>query len=346
MLRPPTSLRETVLLFSEWRPKLGVAGLFARTNWSRASRRQLIHAFLDRPPATAAEAADGPGFDAGAFAMELFNSAEFRNGLALRLLHCFPGKRRVLFVHLPKCAGTDFTAAMRGAFPNVHKDWDSTELVPQPVLERRLHHFGRLIQTEKFIFMGGHLAMGWFLDQNLYRYTDRMVAIVRPPHEICVSFINYVIARFRITPDLSTPDTRAWASKIGLTSYDAASIDEKALALTLVTMPNMQPVNPICSLLGEGTAASAFGNMTRASIELTSVDRYSAWLKESWNIDREIRENVSAPVITWSDLSSQQQAQIEAGCAEDRIVYEAVMGCLARSGGLSVTGPEVVAGLR
>jgi hypothetical protein len=235
---------------------------------------------------------------------------------------------------------------MRRVLPAIHHGFESTELHPQPQLERQLSHFARLVRTEKYIFMGGHIKLGWYLDEGVFRFNDRLVAIVRHPHEICVSFINYILHRFRSTPDLSAPDTRAWSQMIGMTSFDAASVDQRALALSLATRPGIQPVNPICSLLGDGTAASAFDNMARAPIELTSVDRYTAWLKESWNIDRAIRINVSDPVITWNELSPWQQTQIEASCAEDRIVYEAVMACLERGGVLSVTGPEVVESLR
>ena len=329
-------------LFEGWKPRSGAQGVFEQVNWARASRRQMIHAFLDRPPANAAEAMEDADLDRPAFALELFASAAFRNDLAIKMLHSFPGKRRLLFVHLPKSAGTDFGAAMRGVLPFVHRGFESTELSPQPRLERQLNHFARLVRTEKYIFMGGHIKLGWFLDEGIFRFNDRLVAIVRHPHEICVSFVNYIMHRFRTVPDLSAPDTRGWSQLIGMTSFDAATVDQRALALSLATKPGIQPVNPICSLLGEGTAASAFDNMARAPIELTAVDRYSAWLKESWNIDREIRTNVSDPVITWNDLSPWQQTQIEASCAEDRIVYEAVMACLERSGALSVTGPEVV----
>jgi len=343
---PPTNLRDVLMLFAHWRPRHGAEGLFKQVNWARASRRQIIHAFLDRPPANAAEAEEDADFDRQVYALQLFGSAEFRANIPVRVMQAFPGKRRVLFVHIPKSAGTDFNSAIRPTLPFVHRGMEDPEMTPQPLLERQLNHFGKLIATEKYIFMGGHHQLAWYLDERLYRFNDRLIAIMRHPHAIAVSLINYIVHRMRTTPGLTAPDTRTWARILGLTEFDPETVDLREFALSIITRPGIQPVNPICSLLGDGTAARAFDNMPRAPIEFTSLEKYSDWLTASWKIERTKRENVSDKVISWDDLAPWQQAQIEAGCAEDRIIYEAVMGCLARSGGLSVTGPEVVAGLR
>ncbi len=341
MLQAPASLRETVELFGHLRPGLGVEHLFARVDWSGVSRRQLIHAFLDRPPASAAEWQDGPDFNAASVAKSLFAAPEFRAGLAPRLLQIYAAKRRLLFVHIPKAAGTDFTAAMRGALPHVGNDLSEPELVPDDMLAKRLRRLARSIDEAGTIFMGGHIPLAWFLDERIYRFDDRLVAILRHPRDICVSMANYIVHQFRKDPDITRPDTRSWANVIGLDAGQIAAMDSQVLALALVARRGIQPVNPISRLLGDGTAHGAFATLMRAPIELTSIERYPAWLQHNWGFEREKRVNASLQVIGWDDLSLWQQSQIEAGCQQDYPVYEAVMACLARNGTLSVTGPDV-----
>ena len=341
MLKPPANLRETVMLFGHFRPKLGISDLFAQVDWSGVQRRQLIHAFLDRPPASAEETLEGPGFDACAEALLLFASPEFRAGLAPRLLQAFPAKRRLLFVHIPKAAGTDFMAAMRGALPHVGNELAEPALVSTDMLARRLARLAATIKQSETIFMGGHIPLAWFLDQRLYRFNDRLTAILRHPRDICVSMANYIVHSFRQDPQLVRPDTRSWSGVLGLDYEQIADMDSQALALAVVARRGMQPVNPICSLLGDGTASGTLATLMRAPIEITSMAQYSAWLRDGWGLERTKRVNASDQVIGWDDLSQWQKSQVEAGCQEDYPVYEAAMSCLARSGALSVTGPEV-----
>jgi hypothetical protein len=341
MLKAPTSLRETVLLLGQARRKQGLAEILGQVDWSGVTRRQLVHAFLDRPPASAAEILEGPDFNARATAIELFGSPDFRAGLAPRLLQIFQNKRRLLFVHVPKAAGTDFMSAMRRALPHVGNELADPELVSADMLLRRLARLGAAIRQSETIFMGGHIPLNWFLDEKIYRFGDRLTAILRHPRDICVSMANYIVHRFHEDPTLARPDARAWASQLGLGAEQIAAMEPQALALAVVARRGMQPVNPICSLLGDGTARGTFANLMRAPIEITAMAQYSAWLRHGWGLERDKRINASRQVIGWDDLSQWQKDQVEAGCQEDYPVYEAAMACLTRHGTLSVTGPQV-----
>jgi hypothetical protein len=341
MLKAPTTFRETMLLFGRMNAQFDVPELFAQVDWSGVTRRQLTHAFLDRPPANAAEAHEEPGFNAQTAALALFAAPEFRDGIATRLLRGFPAKKRFLFVHLPKAAGTDFKAAMRQVLPCSDNALGEPELVSQLKLAERLRQFGRIIQPSDTIFMGGHISLSWFLDENLFRFGDRMATVVRHPYEICVSMANYIVHRFDLNPDLSAPDTRGWAGVLRLTREDIAKMDRQVLALALVARANIMPVNPICRLLGDGTAQGTLDTLSRAPIEITSIERYSEWLRQNWSLDRKQRGNASPQRIAWNDLSAWQKGQIIEACHEDKIVYEAVMARLSRTDALSVTGPEV-----
>ena len=343
MFKTPSTFRQLVVLFGRTAPGSDARALFSQVDWTGVTKRQLVHVFLDRPPQGLAEAWQDEDFDPVEAACALFASDVFRNDLVMRLLRHFPGRKRLLFVHLPKSAGTDFQEAMSRVLPFVASTWLSTEQVESRELRHLLRGFARAVDKHDTIMVGGHVPLSWYLDEGAYRLHDRIVAILRDPHEISVSFANYVVHRFTSDGDALRVDTQGWANKLGLKAAEVRAIPPRDLALSLVTRPGFQTFNPICSLLGDGTAARTLDNLARADIELTSVAQYGAWLRKNFGLEREKRSNAAPRLIGWEDLSPWQQGQIEAGCSEDRIVYDLAMQCLDRAGTLSVTGPEVVA---
>ncbi len=335
----PSRFRETLRLLARHDPARGLDNLFGSVDWSGASSRQLAHAFLGRPPADGA----APLSDPRAEARRLFESDEFRRGLLRRVVTAFPGKQRLLFVHLPKCAGTDFESAMRADHASLHQSLDWAGIVDAAEIATRLHGFLRQLQKSNTIFVGGHVPLRWYIDNELYRYEDRLMTIIRHPHEIAISFANYILHCMRGDPDFRTRDVKHWGGVAGIARYDPAWPAEtvKELGRRIATQPGLMPINPICALLGDGTADATFRNLARVDIEITDVTRYSAWLKTTWGIDRKVRANAAPQVVSAADLSAGDRARIEAACTEDIKVYEAIMGRLRSTVGLSVTGPEL-----
>lgn len=339
MLTPaPASLRELLRVLQRYRPDEGLDALFASVDWSGASPRQLAHAFLGRPPA----GASAPAADPRAEARLLFGSDEFRRDLLRRILEAFPARQRLLFVHLPKCAGTDFEAAMDQAHACLHENIRSVGRYDDEELARRLHAFMRQIQKKgDTIFVGGHVPLPWYIDSALYRYTDRLLTIVRHPHEIAISFTNYVLLCMKGDPNFETADTRYWGSLAGLQNFDpnwpASTVRE--LAHRIIATDGLLPVNPMCALLGDGTADSAFRNLARVDIEITHVALYTTWLRARWGLTRTFRANAAPRILTAGDLSGAEKARIAAACTEDMRLYNAITAKLESTGELSVTGP-------
>jgi hypothetical protein len=326
-------------LFLRYDPDQGLDHFFASVDWSTASSRQLAHAFLGRPPLPGASHLTDPAAEA----RRLFESDEFRHGLLRRVLMALPGKQRLLFVHLPKCAGTDFEVAMRPVHPSLHQGLDWIGATDAAELAKRLHAFMRHVQQAHTVFVGGHVPLPWYLDNELYRFGDRLMTIVRHPHEIAVSFANYVVYCMKSDPAFATDYVRGWGAMAGIERFDLGWTEDAVKELTqrIVTMPGLMPINPICTLLGGGTAATSLANLARVDIEITDVTRYSAWLKARWGIERSFRANAAPQIVTASDLTSAEKARIEAACLEDMRVYTAITRGLDSTGGLSVTGPQV-----
>ncbi len=338
----PASLRDLLGAFAAYVPGTPAQDFLAGLDWGAATPRQIVHAFFDRPPTNEAVRAL-EGQSPAEMAFTVFASPAFRQGLVPRLLGAQPGKRRILFVHLPKCAGTDFEQVLRQRGPLVHPSFESAEAHPLESLATQLRAIGRGLAKPGDIACGGHLGLRWYLDEGLFRFRDRLVTVVRDPEPIAVSFANYVVARFRMHPALDAIDVRGWAAKLGLGPLDP-EMGETAwrdLALRVVTAPGMMPTNPLCSLLGNGTAAGAFAQMRRAAIEIATVETYDAWLAARWDGARSVRVNAQSQRIRWEDLSPAQRETIAAASAEDRVLMRAVRSALGDR--LWTTGPQVVA---
>lgn len=320
MAKPPASLRDTMRLFGKFRPARGLAEFFLRPEWSGLSGRHLAHALLDRPPAAGEEWPDGG-------AQVVFESAAFRDRLCLRLARALPNKRRLLFVHLPKCAGTDFEGVLRRRMPLLHPTIESAAAVPPEQLAAWLRRLAEALADSETIAYGGHTALPFYLDEGLFRVSDRIVTVIREPRAIIISFANYIMARFDRQPDLAAIDTRGWADMLGITSFDPAmpAAERRAMALRVMTTPGILPVNPLCALLGDGTAAGAMAQLARAPVEFTTVERYEAWLAARFPGTESRRANAQPALIGWDDLSSEQRRQLEAATEEDRPLYDDLM---------------------
>jgi len=339
MIPAPTSFRETLRVFATYTQHHGLDGLFASVDWSTASLRQISHAFLGRAPATVI-----PGlFDPAVEARRLFESPDFRRNLLRRVIETFPDKQRILFVHLPKCAGSDFEAAMRPVYASLYESLGLPRALSFEDLADTLRHFARRIESSDGIFVGGHVPLLWYIDNQIYRYTDRLVTIIRHPHDIAVSFANYVVMCMRGDPLFARGDVKYWARIAGLERFDPEwSTDTlRALARRLVTTPGILPVNAMCALLGNGTASAAVHNLARVDIEITDISRYSDWLRTRWGIERKQRANAAPALVTLADLAPAERARIESACMEDMRLYRQIMAKLEGGHGLSVMGPDI-----
>jgi hypothetical protein len=339
MIAAPTNLRELVRLFAQYQPEAGLDALFASVDWTGVSPRQLAHAFFGRPPHDAEEAAGDPA----AVARRIFESGTFRRDLLRRVIAAFPSRQRILFVHLPKCAGTDFEDAMKRVHPSLYQALDHGDAGPDN-LARQLHAFARQLPKTDTVFVGGHVPLRWYIDNEMYRFTDRLVTIVRHPREIAISFANYVVMCMRGDPRFVTFDCRMWGSAVGIDHFDLewSEAEVKKLVRRISATRGMMPPNPMCDLLGDGTAAGTFGNLARVDIEITHVANYTAWLRKRWGIERIFRANAAPRVIGAGDLTMGEKGAIAESFSEDMKLYSRVIAAIEASGELSVMGPQVV----
>src|SRR5437763_5806178 len=343
-LNPPTRPRETLRLLSQFNRSAGLGALLDQVEWHSVSPLQVYYAVLGRLPEDAKVAVPDEGYSARAHAEAALLSDEFQQEVLKRVLDAFPEKRRLLFVHVPKCAGTDLIEHLSARYPSLSEYLSQPGWTAKPGLFEHLKNFVVNAGSADAIFVSGHIPLQWYLDHSLYRFSDRLFAVVRNPYDMVISQVNYVFKRFFEAPRCHHPDTREWADLLGIDMFDVNMPQDELRQLGFRILSSPQIVNPrnICTYLGDGTADSAFDSMARCNIELTEVGHYNAWLSAEWGIDTNTRANQSRPILKRSDLDAAQWQEIAEICKEDFRIYNRVVERLAQAGGYRVFGAELV----
>jgi hypothetical protein len=343
-LNSPNRPRETLRLLSQFNGSAGLGPLLDQVEWHSASPLQVYYAVLGRLPEDAKVAVPDPGYSARTHAEAALLSDEFQQEILKRVLDAFPEKRRLLFVHVPKCAGTDLIEHLSARYPSLSEYLSQPGWTAKPALFEHLKNFVVNAGSADAIFVSGHIPLQWYLDHSLYRFGDRLFAVVRNPYDMVISQVNYVFKRFFEAPRCHHPDTREWADILGMDMFDESMPQDELRQLGFRILSSPQIVNPrnICTYLGEGTADSAFDLMARCNIELTEVGHYNAWLSAEWGIDTDTRANQSRPILKRSDLDAAQWQEIAEICKEDFRIYNRVVERLAETGSYRVFGAELI----
>jgi hypothetical protein len=247
-----------------------------------------------------------------------------------RVLRDHPEKQRVFFVHIPKCAGTDFSVHLQKLYPAaLHQTLASPDWTPLEQLTRQLSAIEDAVKASPSILVHGHIRLRWVIENNLARPADRLITIVREPAQLLLSQVNYIAGSLMSDPRGTRTDTRQWLGRLGIGDVVGCSADHVAAMAAKLTHKN-----PMCHALGAGTAESALAAVRGSNITITDTDRYVHWGESTWGVPFTTRYNASRKIV---DHVSPEA--IEEGCSEDLVLYDAVMR--AMSGGLEVRGSRV-----
>jgi hypothetical protein len=319
--------RETLQLLTLYNEDAGLGALLDQVDWGGVTPLQIYYAILGRLPEEANVAIPAADYSPREHAEAALLSDEFQQEILKRVLDAFPEKRRLLFVHVPKCAGTDLIEHLSSRHPSLSQYLTDPAWTPKPALFSHLRAFVMNAGSAESVFVSGHIPLQWYLDHSLYRYGDRLFAVVRHPHEMAISQVNYVFKRFFEAPLCHHPDTREWADILGIQTFDTgiSAVELRKLAFHILRSPQIVNYRNISTYLGAGTAESAFNLMARCYIELTEVGRYNEWLKSEWSVETNTRANQSRPVIKPTDLDAAQWQYLADMCKEDAEIYNKVI---------------------
>jgi hypothetical protein len=343
MLDAPQNPRDLIELLGRLNENGDIEQLLDQVEWQDVTKRQLYHGILGRLPESAAVAVTPEGFSGRQHAQGALLSGEFQGEIVERVLRAFPDKRRLVFIHVPKCAGTDLIEHLALRYPRLYEDLSKSQWISGPGFFLYLRHIARQLRQTDSIFVSGHVPLNWYLSRQLCRFEDRFFTVVRDPIQIMISQVNYVFKRFFEAPKCREPDTREWAAILGVSIFDRNMPQDEMIALALRALrePRIVPANYICTYLGQETEETALDAIARCNLEITDVTRYNAWLNERWGVPTSGHANKSRPIITLDHLSTDDRHYLEGMCQHDLALHRRVIAELDATGRNSTFGGDL-----
>jgi hypothetical protein len=344
-LPAPETPRQTFDLLSLYDRSQGLYNLIRQMDFSGRSARQLAYAALGGFVTAADKVAPVKQPEAARDALnDLLLSRDFQQNILRLFLEAFPEKRRLLFVHIPKCAGSDLSHHLVGRYPSIAEPLRTLHWTQKPLLFEALSDTVRRLHFSDTIFVRGHVNLSDYLDQGLARRCDRLFTILRDPVDIAISQVNYILTRLKSDSAAGEfqPDTRGWQQLLELDEKPGelsveflCRLGERALRMRDIVM-----ANPMCHWLGGGDAAAVLWRLTVHEVEVTNTRLYSNWRRQRWGIDADTRQNESIKFLTRDTLGPEALAYLRDISVEDAKLYHAVDQHLLRTGACAVTDWE------
>jgi hypothetical protein len=333
----PRQLFETLSLYS---PYGELYDLLAQINYDGCDFRNVFFSTFGRLPGSLESAGTLDDLN------ELLLSSDFQSNVLRIFLEAYPEKRRLLFVHIPKCAGSDLSANLATKYPSISWQITQPEWTSKQELFCCLRDIVLRLRLSDAIFVRGHIPLPYYSRLNLIRPGDEVFTILREPLEIIISRINYVLTRFqrnegKVDPD---PDVKDWLQSLGLSSVPASLTVELArrFAERMIYNESIVTRNPLCNWLGGGAATAVLKRLALNRVEVTDTARYQAWLHKKWAIKSKSRENASEQFVTSDFLNPEDLTYVKNICEEDIKLYRAVCDRLSSHSTTSIQGDELL----
>lgn len=274
---------------------------------------------------------------------ELLVSREFQRNVIRLFLRAFPEKRRLIFVHVPKCAGTDLTEHFRTRFPTLDLPLTDRSWTTVDVLFRRLGGLAQHIPFCDTLFVTGHVRLNDYMKNDLIRPRDTVVTIVRDPVAIALSQVNYILTRMEDDFERQQvgTDTDEWCALLDVRLGDWPRLDQGEMARRILKCREIIRPNSMCQWLGGVDAESSLRRLTMIPVEITDTSRYVAWLHERWDIRSETRANRSRTFLRVDDLAAEERDDLYDLYTEDVKLFLAIQKALEVSGGTSIHVPDL-----
>jgi hypothetical protein len=336
----PQTVRQMLLAFAMFDKSAGLDSLLDRLSFDGVTRRQVYFSVLGRGPETAKMAVAGPNYNPRVHLAKTLHTEEFQVRIRELILAAFPEKRRLIFVHIAKCAGTDLMQTMQRQYPYLHHHMARANVTDRAELFELLREFSVAVRLSDSIAVAGHVPLRWYLERKLVRFEDDLFSTIREPRELLYSYISFILTRLVTYQGTKRTDTTAWLSHIGMTEIEPnpspgylVELGGRLLRAQPVTTPNM-----LCANLGRGDVASAVESIVTTDIELTDMTRYSAWRLQKFGFEPSRRVNPSQPYFSPKTATAADRAFIDDMVGEDTPLYEKLCQHLNASDALSIRG--------
>jgi hypothetical protein len=340
LIPPPVNTRQLLNLFAFYEAERGLPSILSRLDSAAMTKRQINACVLGRPPDNWQGAVDGENFVPRAALAGRLNSVEFQTRIREIVLNAFPEQRRAIFVHIPKCAGSDLTNGLRRRMPMLHYNLATPEITQKPELFLALKEIALCMAFTDTIAISGHVPLRWYQERGLARYEDDLFTVVREPRSMIYSYISFILTRLKNFVGTRRNDTTNWLKAIGMTEIMPDPTQDYLVGIgsRLLRAPAVTSRNMICNNLGRGQSAGAIENAVLTGIEITETRRYSAWKQSKFGLASEKRVNESLPLYTPELAPPADREFIDEMVAEDQVIYAKIMAALERDDTLSISG--------
>ena len=342
----PRTTRALFELLEHLTPDRDLDGMLDMVDFAGVSPSDIFFAIFGRAAGNAEGALRSGEFDPRALFKTVLLSGEFRRSIMAGFLKAFPEKIRDIFIHVPKCAGTDLIinlASRQLPLPKLLEvdGWltDAEFLLTVGGIARMARHHDR-------IFAHGHMELGGYVYHAGVRSSDRFFTVIREPLGQMISQANYAIGRLRQDPQGQSPDTTQILRSLGIDGLpeNIGNHELKDLATRALLSPSVAQPNRACTYLGRGNAgtyAVAIDRIVVHDVEITTTKHYDRWLLERWGIAASKHHNRSDSILNRNEVQRLYGDALESAIAEDRKLFDVVSWALEQTGKASVTGMEI-----
>ncbi len=344
-LRAPRDLRTMFEYFATYDPELGLDDLLARLDVTGIQPRNVYHAILGRRPESLAAARQPEDYVPRDHLRGTLRSSEFQHKSIRLILEAYPEKQRLLFVHVPKCAGTDLRIGLSTRYPALDLGLPNPEWTTTSRLFEAIHDAVLGLRFSDTLLLHGHMRIVDCVDRNVVRPTDTIITVIRDPAEIVLSNINYILTRILQDQDAGrhAPDTQGWLRQLQIEHLDREMPSRVLMPLvkTMLRHSGITRPNSICYWLGNGDVQSVVRRLVINDVEITDAPNYSAWLHRRWGIARAAKANESRKFVALSQLDADDRSFIDSVTTEDRLVYNLLAPQIHQSPLYAVTGTSL-----
>ena len=335
----PRSFRDILDLFQFYHEEVGLEALIDTIDLTDVLPRQIYYAVHGRPPDTIEEACGEQHYPIKAILAAKLLSTEFRESFITNALAAFPEKQRLLFIHIPKSAGSNLSSHLVSQFASFNTTFAEPGVASDEQFLRLVKAFALELRISDQIYIHGHNHLQRYEDWGAIRQDDQVFTVLRDPQELIVSQVNYVLTRMVSVENPIPADTAGWRAEFGYQpGTELSRPDLLALAARILAHDGVVPTNVMCRYLGDGIAQHAAERLVTRNIEVTTMPHYAAWCRDRWGIATATQRNKSETFLRWADYTAEQQAYILGSNAEDKRVYDWVNRQIDAAGANALTG--------
>lgn len=346
----PKTGRELFQLLALYEPSEGLGALLDRVDVAGVQPHHVYRVVHNRAPESLETGLAPTDYDPRKHIEAALLSVEFQQHLLGNLLRAFPEKRREVFIHVPKSAGTDLILNLGLGRLSIPKTLEDPRWIGQAELFATLRAIARALPYYDSVFIFGHMVLGEYLKMVNASSGDRIFTVLREPFAGMLSQANYAVTRLRQDPAAAATDTREILEALQIPALpEQPSLAEmRALAMRALRCPEIVQPNSICVHLGNDgrpTFEAAVQNIIMYDVEVSTTAHYAAWLASRWGIRPQTRHNLSDHWLRHEDIDDETSELLWQRSGEDRRLFALVETAIRRSGTPSVGGGEIAATL-